>query len=58
MGHIPLPVKIRVEVLEPIDLVGRFGDGADSDEAYRHVTGRMQEALTALAAEHVAPPLA
>jgi 1-acyl-sn-glycerol-3-phosphate acyltransferase len=58
MGHIPFPVKIRVEALEPIDLADRFGDGADSDEAYRYVTGRMQEALTALAAEHVAPPLA
>lgn len=57
MGHIPLPVKIRVEALEPIDLVERFGDRADSGEAYRYVTGRMQEALTALAAEHAAPPL-
>jgi 1-acyl-sn-glycerol-3-phosphate acyltransferase len=56
LGHIPLPVKIRIEVLEPIDVVDRFGrDGADSDEAYRYVTERMQEALTALAAEHVLP---
>jgi 1-acyl-sn-glycerol-3-phosphate acyltransferase len=58
MGHIPLPVKIRVDALEPIDLAGRFGDRGDSEEEYRYVTGRMQEALTALAAEHVAPPLA
>ena len=57
-GHLPLPVKIRVEVLEPIDLADRFGEEADSDEAYRYVTDRMQEALTALAAEHVAPPMA
>lgn len=58
MGHIPLPVKIRVEALEPIDVVERFGEGAASDEAYRYVTGRMQEALTALASEHVVPPVA
>ena len=56
LGHIPLPVKIRIEALEPIDVVKRFGrDGADSDEAYGYVTERMQEALTALAAEHVLP---
>ena len=56
LGHLPLPVKIRIRVLEPIDLVQRFGEGADSREAYEYVTGRMQEALTALAAEHVVPP--
>jgi 1-acyl-sn-glycerol-3-phosphate acyltransferase len=56
LGHVPLPVKIRIEVLEPIDVVKRFGpDDADSDQAYRYVTDRMQEALTALAAEHVLP---
>lgn len=55
-GHIPLPAKIRMEVLDPIDVVERFGDAADSDEAYAYVTDLMQEALTALAAERVAPP--
>lgn len=56
-GHLPLPAKIRMEVLDPIDIVERFGDNADSDEAYEYVTERMQEALTALAAERIAPPL-
>lgn len=56
-GHLPLPAKIRMEVLDPIDVVERFGDDADSDEAYEYVTARMQEALTALAAERVLPPL-
>lgn len=56
-GHIPAPAKIRMEVLEPIDVVERFGDDADSDEAYRFVTSRMQEALTALAAGRILPPL-
>ncbi len=57
LGHLPLPAKIRIQVLEPIDVAERFGDEPDSDEAYDYVTGRMQEALTALAAEHVVPPL-
>lgn len=56
-GHLPLPAKIRMEVLDPIDILERFGEEADSDEAYGYVTERMQEALTALAAERIAPPL-
>lgn len=56
LGHIPLPAKIRMEILEPIDVVERFGDKADSDEAYDYVVSRMQESLTALAAERVLPP--
>jgi 1-acyl-sn-glycerol-3-phosphate acyltransferase len=54
MGHLPLPVKIRQEILEPIDVVARFG--TDYDAAYDYVTGRMQESLTALAAERILPP--
>jgi 1-acyl-sn-glycerol-3-phosphate acyltransferase len=57
LGHIPLPAKIRMEVLEPIDIAGRFGDDMDSDEAYDYVTGRMQESLSALAADRILPPL-
>jgi 1-acyl-sn-glycerol-3-phosphate acyltransferase len=53
-GHLPLPAKIRMEVGDPIDVGARFGD--DYDEAYRYVTGRMEETLTALAAERVLPP--
>jgi len=56
-GHLPLPAKIRMEVLDPIDVVDRFGEEADSDAAYDYVTDRMQEALTSLAAERLAPPL-
>ena len=57
LGHVPLPAKIRMEVLEPIDVAARFGDAADSDEAYDYVVARMQESLTALAASRVMPPL-
>lgn len=56
LGHVPIPVKIRQEVLDPIDVVELFGhEGADSTDAYRYVTSRMQEALTALAGERVLP---
>ena len=56
LGHVPLPAKIRIEVLEPIDVAERFGDDADSDEAYDYVVSRMQESLTALAAGRLLPP--
>ncbi|MGH2728087.1 MAG: lysophospholipid acyltransferase family protein [Actinomycetota bacterium] len=56
LGHFPLPAKIRQEILEPIDVVSKFGDDADSDDAYDYVTGRMQETLTAMAASRVLPP--
>ena len=54
LGHWPLPVKIKQEVLEPIDVEERFGD--DLDAAYDYVTGRMQETLTELAAQRRFPP--
>lgn len=57
LGHIPLPAKIRMEVLEPIDVNERFGERADSKDAYDYVVDRMQESLTALAADRVLPPL-
>lgn len=47
LGHLPLPAKILVEVLDPIDVQDRFGD--DLDAAYRHVTGLMQATLDSLA---------
>jgi 1-acyl-sn-glycerol-3-phosphate acyltransferase len=56
-GHIPLPAKIRMEVLEPIDVAGRFSGEAGVKRAYDYVTLRMQEALTALSGERLLPPL-
>jgi 1-acyl-sn-glycerol-3-phosphate acyltransferase len=55
LGHVPLPAKIRMEVLDPIDVDEKFGD--DLDAGYDYVTSRMQESLTALAAERVLPPI-
>jgi 1-acyl-sn-glycerol-3-phosphate acyltransferase len=56
-GHLPLPAKITVQVLEPIYLRERFGRKPDVDEVYEHVTGLMQEELSALAAERRLPIL-
>jgi 1-acyl-sn-glycerol-3-phosphate acyltransferase len=55
LGHIPLPAKITVEVLAPIDVRAQFGDDPDVDEVYAHVTSLMQETLETLAAERRFP---
>jgi 1-acyl-sn-glycerol-3-phosphate acyltransferase len=52
LGHIPLPAKITVEALEPID-VGEL----DVDEAYDIIIERMQRTLTALQADRRLPVL-
>jgi 1-acyl-sn-glycerol-3-phosphate acyltransferase len=54
-GHVPLPAKITIEVLPPIDLEREFGPDPDIDEVYDHVTSQMQEALDGLAAERRFP---
>jgi 1-acyl-sn-glycerol-3-phosphate acyltransferase len=54
-GHIPLPAKITIEVLPPIDLAREFGPNLDIDDVYTHITAQMQETLDALAAERRFP---
>jgi 1-acyl-sn-glycerol-3-phosphate acyltransferase len=53
--RLPLPAKITVEVLPPIDLKERFGPSPDHDEVYEEVTGEMQEALSELSDERTLP---
>ena len=55
LGHIPLPAKITIEALPPINLREEFGDDPDVDEVYDHVIRLMQETLDALAAERRFP---
>src|SRR3954451_3577550 len=43
--RLPLPAKITIEVLPPIDLIERFGADADHEEVYEQVTGEMQGVL-------------
>ena len=55
LGHVPLPAKITVETLPPIDLHAEFGPDPDADEIYDHLIRLMQETLDALAAERRLP---
>ena len=55
LGHFPLPAKIAIEVLDPIDLREEFGRNPDLDEVYEEVISRMQKTLTALQAERRLP---
>ncbi len=55
LPNIPLPAKIRMQVLEPIDLRARFGEEPDWDHAYDYVTSVMQVGLSNLASKTVVP---
>jgi len=54
-GRVPLPAKITIQVLEPLDLDEEL-DGDDGvDVAYELLTSRMQAALDELGAERTLP---
>ena len=53
----PLPAKITIEVLEPIDLRALLGSSPDVEEGYRVVTDLMQDTLTRLGEERTLPVL-
>ncbi len=55
LGHIPLPSKITIETLPPVDLQAEFGPDPDPAEVYDHLTRIMQETLDALASERRLP---
>jgi 1-acyl-sn-glycerol-3-phosphate acyltransferase len=54
---VPLPAKVTLELLEPIDLRATYGADPDVDEIYRELMAMMQEALTALQRERRLPVL-
>jgi 1-acyl-sn-glycerol-3-phosphate acyltransferase len=56
-GRLPLPAKITIDVLPPIDLKERFGPQPGIDDVYEHVTTVMQQALDRLAEERTLPVL-
>jgi 1-acyl-sn-glycerol-3-phosphate acyltransferase len=51
----PLPAKISIRVLKPIDLRARLGRSPDVDEGYKLVTSTMQRTLTRLGNERTLP---
>jgi 1-acyl-sn-glycerol-3-phosphate acyltransferase len=55
--RIPLPAKITVEVLAPIDLEQRFGSDPAHKQVYDEITDDMQAALSELQDERTLPVL-
>jgi 1-acyl-sn-glycerol-3-phosphate acyltransferase len=55
LPHLPLPAKVTMRLLEPIDLRERYGDDPDIDEVYDDLVSVMQETLTALQRERRLP---
>jgi 1-acyl-sn-glycerol-3-phosphate acyltransferase len=54
---LPLPAKVTMELLEPIDLRATHGADPDVEEIYRGLMAAMQETLTALQRERRLPVL-
>jgi 1-acyl-sn-glycerol-3-phosphate acyltransferase len=53
--RVPIPAKIAIRVMPPIDLRQELGRKPDVHEGYRLVTSRMQRTLTRLATERTLP---
>ena len=53
--RVPLPSKIKIRVLPPIDLRAELGPDADPEQAYEIVTEIMQAELAMLSAERTLP---
>jgi 1-acyl-sn-glycerol-3-phosphate acyltransferase len=53
--RLPMPAKITIEVLPPIDLAERFGPNLNHDRIYEQVTAQMQRTLSKLQEERTAP---
>jgi len=53
--RIPLPAKITIQVMPPVDLKERFGPKPDADEVYEELTGDMQDTLDELSDERTLP---
>jgi 1-acyl-sn-glycerol-3-phosphate acyltransferase len=54
-ARLPLPSKITIEVLPPIDLAERFGEDPDYERVYEEVTGDMQDVLSRLQEQRSVP---
>jgi 1-acyl-sn-glycerol-3-phosphate acyltransferase len=56
-ARVPLPAKITIRVLKPVDLRKRLGKDPDPSEGYKLVTSTMQRSLTQLARHRSVPIL-
>jgi len=52
---VPLPAKVTIELLEPIDLHAKYGADPDVDEIYRDLMATMQATMTSLQSERRLP---
>jgi 1-acyl-sn-glycerol-3-phosphate acyltransferase len=50
LGHLPLPAKISIRAMQPIDVREQFGDDPDLDQVYDHIIGVMQAQLDTMQA--------
>jgi 1-acyl-sn-glycerol-3-phosphate acyltransferase len=55
LPHLPLPAKVTIRLLEPIDLRAKYGQDPDFDEVYDDLVATMQETLTQLQQERRLP---
>jgi len=55
LGHWPLPAKLQMRALPPIDVRKQFGSKPDLDEVNEYVLGKMQATLDSLAEERRLP---
>jgi 1-acyl-sn-glycerol-3-phosphate acyltransferase len=55
LGHVPLPAKLQMRALPPINLREQFGPDPDIDEINEYVLGTMQATLDTLAEERRFP---
>jgi 1-acyl-sn-glycerol-3-phosphate acyltransferase len=53
--RVPLPAKITVQVMPPVDLREEFGAKPEIDEVYESMTDRMQDCLSELSDERALP---
>jgi 1-acyl-sn-glycerol-3-phosphate acyltransferase len=54
-GHLPLPAKIRIRVLDAVHLREEFGEDPDVDAVYDHILSRMQAALDHMRRDRLLP---
>jgi 1-acyl-sn-glycerol-3-phosphate acyltransferase len=55
LGHFPLPAKLQIRALPPIDIKERFGSNPDIDEVDEYVLAKMQATLDSLNEQRTLP---